>query len=142
MRGQILVMNGQASAYLPTESDKPIKLLHFIQNDGLLVAVDAQSRVTGWNMSKLTADYVLEDVGASITTFANSVGSTWLYFGAVDGRVLVYDGLRGLAAKRHVPCCCAEPQVVTALAAHPQQPQMLLVAYAVGKVVLYDLLNN
>jgi hypothetical protein len=118
----------------------PIKYLEFKQGDGLLISIDSSNTMVGWNLVRQCADYETV-VAASVSCLHAPTGMKLVFVGCANGNVFVYDGERGGQPVSIItPIDIFGPKAyVVSCSIHPQQPNMLLIAFAQCGLMLWDL---
>eukprot|EP00158_Paraphelidium_tribonemae_P007019 Partr_v1_DN28074_c0_g1_i2_m56886 putative SNARE-dependent exocytosis protein len=152
LTGTIVVL-GKRSVVQYFDSEPPnvssqtqcaIRMLAFKQGDGLLVSIDGLNRLVGWNLLNSRVDYSISLSDRRVSCLEVPTASRLAFVGTISGLVLIFDSIGGLLLEDTVPCLVDSggDVDVVALSTHPQTCQQILIGYAVGGIVLWDLKNK
>ncbi|KAI3639873.1 hypothetical protein MIR68_002187 [Amoeboaphelidium protococcarum] len=146
-KGEILLINKDCDyTYLSAYNDdaqssgSAIKFLKFQQNQGLLISINSDNEVIGWNLIKQMPDYEQRDVTDKITYIELAPKSPLVLLGTVIGSVLVMNGDNGsISSVYQVPCLVETSESVLKILCHPHFASIIFVAYCHGGIVSFDL---
>ncbi|RKO88555.1 hypothetical protein BDK51DRAFT_49291 [Blyttiomyces helicus] len=124
----------------PAAASSPILLVRFKLGDKILLAVNSRNQLVAWNLATAAPQFDPVQLNSAVTSLEISSASQWAFLGLASGHVAVIDCATGfLSADYGVPPLDPERvSPVVTLQVHPADENSLLIAYAAGLGVIWD----
>ncbi|KAJ3156234.1 hypothetical protein HDU86_003998 [Geranomyces michiganensis] len=139
--GRVLLVGREWEAYIALSSNA-ITDLTFKVGDKFLVAAHEKGELAVWNLQKSCLQFAPVVLQSAITSLEAPLGTSAIYVGLSVGSVVFVDSNTGQTSDYAIPFPDGAPdgdRAVVALHSSPEDPNLLLIAYKSGTIVLWDL---